>query len=175
MKKISNFKIVLSAIFTAIILIISQFSIVTPIGIPITFQVFAIALAGYVLGAKLSIFSVLCYLILGLVGIPVFSGFMGGAQYVFGLTGGFIFGFIPLSFFCGLSKDCNSNFKCFIFGIIGLFICHLFGIIQYIFITDTPLFVAFISISFPYFFKDLLLVFLALIISTKINKYIKLI
>ena len=91
-KRILN--ITFAALFTAITAALSQAAIPTPFGVPLTLQTFAVALCGYVLGIKWGLASIITYILLGVFGVPVFSGFKGGAQVLFGATGGFIFGFL---------------------------------------------------------------------------------
>ena len=88
------------ALFTAVICILSICQIPLPSGVPITLQTFALALCGYVIGAKLGAISATLYLLLGLIGLPVYAGMAAGPGVLFGPTGGFIFGFIFLSLFC---------------------------------------------------------------------------
>ena len=88
------------ALFTAVICILSIWQIPLPSGVPITLQTFALALCGYVIGAKLGAISATLYLLLGLIGLPVYAGMAAGPGVLFGPTGGFIFGFIFLSLFC---------------------------------------------------------------------------
>ena len=113
MGKFSNSKLkiaCIAAMLTAVICVVSQFSVMTPFGVPFTFQMAAIALCGYLLGVKWSMACVLTYILIGAVGIPVFSGFKGGANVIFGPTGGYIIGFLLLAFFCGLSRKYKSKF-----------------------------------------------------------------
>ena len=88
------------ALFTAVICILSIWQIPLPSGVPITLQTFALALCGYVIGAKLGAISATLYLLLGLIGLPVYAGMAAGPGVLCGPTGGFIFGFIFLSLFC---------------------------------------------------------------------------
>ncbi len=162
-----------SAIFAAIIAIVSQVFIVTPIGIPLTFQVFAVAVCGYVLRAKWGCASVAVYIILGLSGIPVFSGFKGGIHNLFGLTGGFIIGFLALAFFCGLGFHKPKMYTKILFGIIGLIICHLCGIVQFSLISNSRFTESAITVSLPYLIKDIILVVAAAFISKHLEKYVK--
>lgn len=152
------------AIFSAIISILSIMSIPTPWGVPFTLQTFAISLAGFVLGKKYGTLSVIIYLLLGAIGLPVFSGLSGGISKFVSVTGGFLFGFIFLSFLCGTKKIYYS--------ILGLLICHLLGVIQFSFLTKTNFINSISIVSLPYLIKDLLSIFLAYVISKKmkINK-----
>ena len=102
MKRLSIKNMTLAALFAAVITVCSQISIPMPSGVPITLQTFAIALCGYVLGWQLSLVSVAVWMLLGAAGVPVFSNFHGGIGVLLGMTGGFIFGFLPFAALCGL-------------------------------------------------------------------------
>ena len=100
-------RLITAALFTAITAVLSQTAIPTPFDVPLTLQTFAVALCGYVLGVKWGLASIAAYILLGTVGVPVFSGFRGGVQVLFGATGGFIFGFLFLTGLCGA---CNMPY-----------------------------------------------------------------
>lgn len=167
--KQNNKKLIFAALFTAVICILSQIAIPTP-AIPITLQTFAVCLCGYLLGTKLALLSVLCYIILGAVGLPVFYGFQGGAQHLISLTGGFIFGFIPLAFFCGISSRAKKHFLKISLGIIGVLLCHIMGVIQFWLVSNNNLIASFIIASLPYILKDIPLCIAALYISAFVRK-----
>ncbi|MEG3033286.1 MAG: biotin transporter BioY, partial [Enterococcus sp.] len=79
----------LAAIFAGIISILSQVTI--PFGlIPLTLQTFIIGLTVTILGTKTGTWAITIYLILGLIGIPVFAGGSAGFGVLFGPTGGFL-------------------------------------------------------------------------------------
>ncbi|MEI3229118.1 MAG: biotin transporter BioY [Lachnospiraceae bacterium] len=80
------------AIFAVLIAICSWISI--PTTVPFTLQTFAVFLAVGVLGGKRGTLSILIYLLLGAIGVPVFAGFTGGIGIVLGTTGGYIIGFL---------------------------------------------------------------------------------
>lgn len=101
MKKSSTYQYVLAAFGAAIIAVLAQVTIPLPL-VPITGQTLAIGLVVTILGAKLGTLSVLLYILLGTVGIPVFTGFVGGLGIVVGPTGGYIVGFIPTAIIMGL-------------------------------------------------------------------------
>ena len=88
--KISVQDICSIAIMTAITVVMAQISIPMPMGVPMTMQTFAITLAGVILGSKKGGLSILVYVLLGAIGVPVFAGFSGGVQNLIGPTGGFI-------------------------------------------------------------------------------------
>lgn len=82
----------LIALFAVIISICAWISI--PTTIPFTMQTFGVFLALDVLGGKKGTFSIIVYLLLGIVGVPVFAGGMSGIGTVFGNTGGYMIGWI---------------------------------------------------------------------------------
>jgi biotin transport system substrate-specific component len=94
-----------TALFTALIAVMSQISVPMPLGVPLTLQTFAIPLAGIVLGAKRATVATLLYLGMGAIGLPVFAGFGGGIGSLFGPTGGFLFSFPLLALFAGLGSE----------------------------------------------------------------------
>lgn len=70
--------------------------------IPLSLCSFAVYLAGAVLGAKRGTLAVALYLLIGLVGVPVFSGFSGGFQKLVGVTGGYLVGYLACVWLTGL-------------------------------------------------------------------------
>ena len=70
--------------------------------IPLTLATFAVYLAAAVLGSKRGTLAVALYLLIGLVGLPVFSGFSGGFQKLVGVTGGYLIGYLPGAWIGGM-------------------------------------------------------------------------
>ena len=89
--------------FTALITVCSWISI--PTTIPFTLQTFAVFLTVALIGTKRSFISVIIYILLGAVGLPVFSGFKGGVGALLGPTGGYIIGFLFTALITGLILD----------------------------------------------------------------------
>lgn len=92
-------------VFAAIIAVMAQLSIPMPAGVPMTMQTFAITLAAVVLGAKLSAYASLVYILLGAVGLPVLANFSGGLDKFVGPTGGFLISFPIMALVIGLGVD----------------------------------------------------------------------
>ena len=80
------------AVFTVIIAICSWISI--PTLVPFTLQTFAVFLSVAILGGKRGTLSIIIYVLLGAIGVPVFAGFSGGFGIILNTTGGYIIGFI---------------------------------------------------------------------------------
>lgn len=96
--------LVWAALFTALIAAGAYLTIPFP-GIPFVLANFFVALSGLVLGPFWGAFSVLLYLGLGALNLPVFAGGAGGIAHFFGATGGFLLGYIPCVFLIGLIRD----------------------------------------------------------------------
>ncbi|NYF24879.1 biotin transporter BioY [Sporosarcina sp. JAI121] len=119
---------IISALFAAIIGVFAQVTIPLPL-VPITGQTLAIGLAATILGARYGILSVLLYLFMGAIGIPVFAQMSGGLGSLFGPTGGFLFGFLPTAFTIGyfLEKAGFTLKNAIIANVIGMFVALSFG------------------------------------------------
>lgn len=127
----SNVKLrmmIVTALFAAIIGVLAQVTIPLPL-VPITGQTLAIGLAATILGARYGTMSILVYLGIGAVGIPVFAQMSGGLGSLFGPTGGYLFGFIPTAFIIGyyLEKTSFTVMNAIIANIIGMFVALTFG------------------------------------------------
>lgn len=121
---------------------------------PFTLQTFGICLCGYFLGAKNGLAAVIVYVLAGVCGIPVFSGFSGGIGHIAGLSGGFIIGFCPMALACGVGKKKNTAVA-LCFGACGVAVCHIIGFLWYAYVTHTSVFQAFIVASAVYIPKDI--------------------
>ena len=135
-KKISTQTLAYIALFTALIAALSQISIPMPLGLPMTLQTFIIPLYGVVLGAKLGTWAVLAYIMIGIIGLPVFSGGGSGIGWLFGPTGGFLIGFPFYAFFAGLGAKSKKVFP-FIGGLLlGMLVTYTIGMLQFAWVTD---------------------------------------
>lgn len=92
---------IITAFCAALIAVLAQIVIPIPL-IPITGQTLAVGLVVTILGLKYGTLSVLLYIALGTIGLPVFQSFTGGLGILFGPTGGYIFGFIFAALIIGL-------------------------------------------------------------------------
>ena len=166
-------RLVLCALFCALTSVLSQITIPTPFGIPITLQTFAVALCGYFLGKRDGTISTLVYIAVGAVGVPVFAGFSGGIHKLAGPTGGFIFGFIFLALLAGAGMRAKNKAVAIAFGIIGVLACHALGIIQYSLVTGTGLVASFLVVSGWFLVKDAASAAIAYFLALEAKKHIK--
>lgn len=129
-QKIKTKQMVLIALMTAVTCVLGPLSIPLPFSpVPISLTNFAIFLAIFVLGMKNGTISFIIYLLLGAVGVPVFSSFRGGLQVLAGPTGGYLIGFIFLALIMGFALDhFDRKLVPTIIGmIIGMVVCYAFG------------------------------------------------
>ena len=159
-----------TAMFTAVLSVLSILQIPMPSGVPITLQTFAVALCGYMLGARRGTVCVALYLLLGVVGLPVFTGMTAGIGRIFGFTGGFLYGFLPLALLCGAGVRASNKLLALLPGILGLALCHFFGTAHYSAVADCGILQAFLLVSLPYLVKDILSVAGALAVSVVLKK-----
>ena len=103
--------------------------ITVPFTVPFTMQTFAVFLVTGLLGVKCGTLSVLVYLLLGAVGLPVFAGFKGGVGVLFGVTGGYLIGFLLTALAVGIiTKHFGRSLPVLIAAmVLGLILCYAFG------------------------------------------------
>ena len=129
--------LVLCSLFVALIIVGTFIRIPIPV-LPFTLQLLFTMLAGLLLGPKLGATSVIIYIILGLIGIPVFTE-GGGIGYIFKPTFGYIVGFAVGAYATGkiANKEKNPSMRrLLIANFIGLFIVYAFGMIYYYVISN---------------------------------------
>ena len=168
-----TYDITITALMTAVTCILAPLSI--PIGpVPISFTNLAIYLSLYLLGWKKGTISYLIYLLLGLVGLPVFSGFTGGPAKLAGPTGGYIIGFIVMAIIAGLVIDnCHKPLINLIGMIVGTIVCYLFGTVWFCIVADYTFKAALAVCVIPFIPADLIKMIIAMIIGPMIKKRIR--
>lgn len=176
--KFSVRAICFTGMFAAVTAVLSILAIPTPWGVPFTLQTFSVALCGYVLGWKYGTASTALYVLLGLVGVPVYAGMKAGLGVLFGPTGGYLFGFILMTLLCGLAQECFDKAKrrlpaaglLISISVLGLACCHIPGIIQLKFVMDMEWGAAAMAGSVPYLLKDVLSVAGAYLVAIGVRK-----
>lgn len=165
--RFSTRRLVLIALLTAVTCIFAPLSIPIPVSpVPISLTNLVIMISIYVLGYKDATISYVVYLLLGLVGLPVFSGFTGGFGKLAGPTGGYLIGFIFLALIAGLFIDkFPKNRILAVAGmIIGMAITYIFGT-EWLAIQLKMSFVAALSVGvIPYLAGDAVKIIIAIIV-----------
>ncbi len=165
---------ILISLFTAIVAVCSLITIPAPV--PFTLQTLGIFCALAVLGGKNGTITIVLYTVLGIVGVPVFSGFSAGPGHLLGATGGYIIGFILCALVYWLvTKLCNNSPKATISGLsLGLLTCYITGTLWYAFvylgeISVKSLFSAIIVCIVPFLIPDIIKLIVAVLISKKLQ------
>ncbi len=173
--KLNTKEITVCALFAAITSILAQISIPIPFTtVPLTMQVFAIALSGVVLGAKKGFISQFIYILMGGIGLPIFAQMTGGLSIIMGPTGGFILGFPLMALIIGyFSKKYNKAVYILIGMILGLVIDYLIGILMFSFITKSTFIQGLMMCVVPFIPVDLIKISLATVIGINLSKRLK--
>ncbi|MBQ7769511.1 MAG: biotin transporter BioY [Oscillospiraceae bacterium] len=170
--------IVFIALFAVLIAVCAWISI--PSIVPFTMQTFAVYLTLNFLGGKRGTVSVCVYLLLGLIGVPVFSNFNAGPGALFGATGGYMIGWI----FSGLvmwrleKMLGNKIWVQAVSMVVGLVVCYIMGTAWFMFVYahntgPVGLWTALGWCVFPFIIPDMVKLGLALWLSQRLKKITK--
>lgn len=159
------------ALMTAVMCVLSQLSL--PLGpVPLTLQTFAVALTGALLGWGQGALALCVYLLLGLVGLPVFSGFGAGLGKLMGPTGGFLLGFPVMALLCGLGRGRHPALAVAL-GLAGLLAVEALGALQFSLVAGVDYWAALGSAVFPFLIKDVVSVVLAQLIAVAVDRRVR--
>lgn len=170
-KKSNVYKMAIIGVMAAVICILGPLSI--PIGIiPISFTNLAIYFALYILGMKKGTISYIVYMLIGFVGIPVFSNFTSGPSRLLGPTGGYIIGFLFMALIAGFLIDYffDKWYICFMGMILGTVVCYVIGTIWLSFQANIPITAALGAGVLPFIPGDLFKVLIATLLGPQIRK-----
>lgn len=171
-KSVDVKRIVTIALMAAVCCILGPLSL--PIGpVPISLTVFAAFLTVYVLGMKDGTIAYVIFLLLGLVGLPVFSGFAGGAAKLFGPTGGYLFGLIASCLIAGYFIDrfkARQWYLHIVGMILGVIACYLCGTFYFMLQMSETFAEAMGTCVIPFIPVDAIKVALACLIGTTLRK-----
>lgn len=147
--------------------------------IPVTLQTFAVALIGALMGWKRALAAVASYLVMGLIGIPVFAGFKAGVATLMGATGGYIFGFAFLALFPALFKMLPVKNKwgraAMFYGasVLGMAVCYLFGTAWFVLMYQCTFVYALGVCVVPYLIPDAVKFVFSSTVAVRVEKYVK--
>ena len=139
---------------------------------PIALQTLIVNLTGYVLNAKQAFMTMLVYLLVGLAGVPVFTGGSAGPGKLFGPTGGYIIGFLFTAVFLAYFKGEKYSFKRYaLLGcVIGIPLIYVFGVVQLKLITGMGWDKAIMTGALPFIPLDMVKCLAAAVIAGPINR-----
>lgn len=173
--KLNTKELIICAMFASITAILAQIAMPLPFStVPFTMQVFAVTIGGVILGAKKGFITQVIYILLGAIGMPVFTQMSGGAGIIFGYTGGFIMAFPIMALLIGyISEKYNNIGAIMISMILALAIDYTIGTLWYSFVAGVGFMEGFMLCVAPFILVDLVKVGLATTIGINIKKRIK--
>ena len=151
--------------------------ITVPAAVPFTMQTFAVFCTVLLLGGKGSLLSITTYIVLGAVGVPVFSGFKGGLGVLLSNTGGYLIGFIFIPILCIAAEK--------VFGdrlipqiatlLLGLIVCYAFGTTWFIHVSTNAVSLkqAMKWCVIPFIIPDLIKLVLAVVLTSRVKKHVR--
>jgi biotin transport system substrate-specific component len=174
MNKLTPKEMTIAALSTAIMCIVGPLTI--PIGpVPVTLINFIICLTVIVIGARSATISVAIYLLIGLIGLPVFSGFSGGLAKLAGPTGGYLIGYLFIPVIGGIFMKIFK--EKYIFTGLGLILAtavlYFFGTLWFIIMMKCDVAYALTICVLPFIPFDLIKIVLAIIVGSAIKKALK--
>lgn len=139
---------------------------------PLALQTLIVNLTGYVLNAKQAFMTMLVYLLVGLAGVPVFTGGSAGPGKLFGPTGGYIIGFLFTAVFLAYFRGEKYSFKRYaLLGcVIGIPLIYVFGVVQLKLITGMGWDKAILTGALPFIPLDIVKCLAAAVIAGQINR-----
>lgn len=158
---------VLASLFAALLAVCAWIT-VPVFDIGFTMQTFGIFLALGLLGGKWGTVSILIYLLLGTVGMPVFSGFRGGFGVLLGVTGGYLWGFL----FSGLTYWALEHIGKLSAMIAGQLVCYFCGSAWFLLYAGGGLGVILLRCVLPYLIPDAVKIALAFTLSRRLARYV---
>lgn len=163
-----TFDIARIAVFTALLCAVAPFAL--PIGpVPISLATLMIYICAGVLGRRRATLSVAVYILLGIVGLPIFTGFAGGVQKIVGATGGYIVGYIPLAYIAGafadLSRSRNQYWLMPVGMVVGTVVLYACGTAWFVYLSGRTLVDSLALCVFPFLIGDASKIFVAAALS----------
>ena len=171
-KSFTTFQMALIAVMAAITCILGPLSIPIPFSpVPISLTNLAIYLTVCLLGWKFGTISYLIYLLIGIAGLPVFSGFSSGFAKLLGPTGGYLIGFIPMAIIAGIVIDKYTEkwLLCLLAMIVGTIVCYALGTAWLAYEAKMDMMAALWAGVIPFIPGDLVKMALAILIAPKIR------
>lgn len=161
------------ALFAVLLAVFSWTTI--PFAVPFTLQTFGVYVALMMLGGKRGTIAIALYILLGAVGVPVFSGFNSGIGALLGPTGGYIFGFLVTGLVYILMEKRTFRFRAPVSLVIGTLLCYAFGTIWFVIVysqKNGPISVwtALLKCVIPFILPDAAKLVLADMVSRRVKK-----
>ena len=170
-KKLTTYQMAVTALMAAVMCVLGPLTV--PIGaVPISLANFVICLTAWVLGPKFGTLSVAVYLCIGLIGVPVFSGYGAGLAKLAGPTGGYLVGYLLLALIGGLFIE-KSNGNPVVSGIglvLGDAACYVLGTAWFVFQMQCELGYALSVCVYPFIALDLAKIVVSCVVGALLRK-----
>ncbi len=167
MKNFKTKDIVTIALMAALLCVVAPLAIPLSGGVPISLATLMVMLIGVVLKKK-AVYSVLIYLILGAVGLPVFSSYQSGFSVLFGPTGGYLIGYLPLAYIVGMVQE--RGLKRIGSMILGNLCLYVIGTIWFMVVMDTGLLASLTMCVIPFLPGDIIKMIAVYLLEPAIKK-----
>ena len=170
-KKLTTYQMAVTALMAAVMCVLGPLTV--PIGaVPISLANFVICLTAWLLGPKFGTLSVAVYLCIGLIGVPVFSGYGAGLAKLAGPTGGYLVGYLLLALIGGLLIE-KSNGNPVVSGIglvLGDAACYVLGTAWFVFQMQCELGYALSVCVYPFIALDLAKIVVSCVVGALLRK-----
>ena len=170
-KKLTTYQMAVTALMAAVMCVLGPLTV--PIGaVPISLANFVICLTAWLLGPKFGTLSVAAYLCIGLIGVPVFSGYGAGLAKLAGPTGGYLVGYLLLALIGGLFIE-KSNGNPVVSGIglvLGDAACYVLGTAWFVFQMQCELGYALSVCVYPFIALDLAKIVVSCVVGALLRK-----
>ena len=170
-KKLTTYQMAVTALMAAVMCVLGPLTV--PIGaVPISLANFVICLTAWLLGPKFGTLSVAVYLCIGLIGVPVFSGYGAGLAKLAGPTGGYLVGYLLLALIGGLFIE-KSNGNPVVSGIglvLGDAACYVLGTAWFVFQMQCELGYALSVCVYPFNALDLAKIVVSCVVGALLRK-----
>lgn len=171
--RLSIRSLLLCALFAALMAVCSQLSIPLPM-VPINLALLAALLGGALLGPKLGAAAMGVYVLVGLMGVPVFASFGAGPGTLFGKTGGYIIGYILAAFLTGLLAGKGKGYwRTCLAMVVGTLACYLFGTAWFMQVTGMELWLSLTYCVLPFLPGDGLKILAAAWLSRRLRPHVE--
>ncbi len=159
---------VFTALFATVICAVAPFVIILPFSpIPLSLATFIIYIAASSANWKTGTLAVVLYLLIGMIGLPIFSGFQGGVHKLIGPTGGFLLGYIPCAFIVGflVEKFEKKKWVYPVSMVIGTAVLYAFGTLWFMVSMNYTLAAALMACVVPFLIGDAVKIVLVSVIA----------
>lgn len=177
-QKLRTVDIAYIGVFVALMAICSWISI--PTTVPFTLQTLGVFLAIAILGWKRGTIAVVIYILLGAIGVPVFSGFSGGLGTILGTTGGYIVGFLLSALITGaIMHFFGKKIPVMIIAMLaGLIACYALGTVWFmqVYAKNNGAITLATTLGwcvFPFIIPDCAKIAVAIILDRRLSRFVK--